>query len=129
MAIRTRTLLIALIIILKAPSALAQERTPRLMQAPPKVFIDCHQCDLNYIRSEITFVSFVRERTEADIHILITIQSTAEGGREYTLNFIGRNNFYDLNNTLKYTSSRMDSADAERKGLVRVLKVGLVPFL
>lgn len=107
----------------------AQERMPRAIQEPPRVFIDCHQCDMNYIRSELSFVSFVRERTEADVHILITVQSTAGGGREYTLNFIGRNNFYDVNHTLKYVSDRMDSADTERKGLVRVLKVGLVPYL
>ncbi|MDD8020207.1 MAG: hypothetical protein PHU81_03340 [Acidobacteriota bacterium] len=96
---------------------------------PPKVFIDCHQCDMAYIRSEITFVSFVRDQNEADIHVLITIQSTADGGREYALNFIGRNNFYDIHNTLKYVSKRTDSADVERQGLVRVLKVGLVPYV
>jgi len=107
----------------------AQERLPRAIQEPPRVFIDCHQCDMAYIRAEINFVSFVRERNEADVHILITIQPTADGGREYTLNFIGRNNFYDLHHTLKYVSARTDSADVERKGLVRVLKVGLVPYL
>ncbi|MDI6848334.1 MAG: hypothetical protein QME69_00905 [Candidatus Saccharicenans sp.] len=107
----------------------AQDRIPRVVQEPPRVFVDCHQCDMNYIRSELSFVSFVRERNEADIHILITIQRTASGGREYTLNFIGRNNFYDVHHTLKYVSSNMDSADIERKGLVRVLKVGLVPYL
>jgi len=116
-------------LILLAFFSWAQERIPRVTQEPPKVFLDCHQCDLNYIRSEITFVSFVRERTEADIHILITIQRTADGGREYTLNFIGRNYFYDTHNTLRYVSKRTDSADVERKGLVRVLKVGLVPYL
>jgi len=114
---------------LLAALAPAQERIPRVVQEPPRVFIDCHQCDMNYIRSELSFVSFVRERTEADVHVLITIQSTADGGREYSLNFIGRNNFYDVHHTLKYVSARTDSADTERKGLVRVLKVGLVPYL
>ncbi|MBC7362359.1 MAG: hypothetical protein H5U06_08775 [Candidatus Aminicenantes bacterium] len=117
------------LIILVSLISLAQERVIRQPQEAPKVFIDCHQCDMAYIRSEITFVSFVRERTEADIYILITIQSTGDGGREYTLNFIGRNNFYDIHNTLKYISKRTDSADIERKGLVRVLKVGLVPYV
>lgn len=121
--------LILILIFNFALISLAQERIFRQQPEAPKVFIDCHQCDLAYIRSEITFVSFVRERTEADIHVLITIQSTADGGREYTLNFIGRNNFYDIHNTLKYVSKRTDSADVERKGLVRVLKIGLVPYV
>ncbi|MGB4704029.1 MAG: hypothetical protein WBI18_02970, partial [Candidatus Saccharicenans sp.] len=107
----------------------AQERIPRVVQEPPRVFIDCHQCDMNYIRSELSFVSFVRDRAEADVHVLITTQSTADGGREYTLNFIGRNNFYDIHHTLKHVSPRTASADTERKGLVRMLKVGLVPYL
>jgi hypothetical protein len=77
----------------------ASDRTPRF-------FIDCHQCDLTYIRSEITFVRFVRDQNEADIHVLITIQST-RGRPEYTLNFIGRNNFYDIHNTLKYVSNEL----------------------
>ncbi|MCX8159761.1 MAG: hypothetical protein N3G18_02365 [Candidatus Saccharicenans sp.] len=122
-------LVLTSLILLASISSPGQDRIPRVVQEPPRVFIDCHQCDMNYIRSELSFVSFVRERTEADVHILVTIQATADGGREYTLNFIGRNNFYDVHHTLKYVSSRTDSSDTERKGLVRVLKVGLVPYL
>ncbi|HAV42230.1 MAG TPA: hypothetical protein DCW97_07520, partial [Acidobacteria bacterium] len=123
-------LAIAILVFILSGPGLAQMREVTQPQVePPRVFIDCHQCDLTYIRSEITFVHFVRDRNEADIHVLITIQSTGDGGREYALNFIGRNNFYDIHNTLKYVSKRTDSADIERKGLVRVLKVGLVPYV
>jgi hypothetical protein len=123
-------LAIAILVFILSGPGLAQMREVSQPQVePPRVFIDCHQCDLTYIRSEITFVHFVRDRNEADIHVLITIQSTGDGGREYALNFIGRNNFYDIHNTLKYVSKRTDSADIERKGLVRVLKVGLVPYV
>lgn len=100
----------------------------RVKEEAPKVFIDCHQCDMDFIRREITFVNFIRERQAADVHILITIQGTGGGGREYTLNFIGKNGFYDVHNTLKYGSSRTETADEERRGLVRVLKMGLVPY-
>jgi len=124
-----RQLLAAGFLIFMTAHSMAQERMPIVIEEPPRVFIDCHQCDLAYIRTEITFVSFVRDRAEADIHVLITIQSTADGGREYTLNFIGQKNFYDIHHTLKYIAARTDSADMERKGLVRVLKVGLVPYL
>jgi hypothetical protein len=120
---------LAIVLFLFLGQLQAQERIYRPQPEPPKVFLDCHQCDMAYIRQEITFVNFVRERSEADIHVLITIQATADGGREYTLNFIGRNNFYDLHNTLKYVAERTYSADMERKGLVRVLKLGLVPYL
>ncbi len=100
----------------------------RLKQSAPKVFLDCHQCDMDYIRREITFVNFVRDRQTADIHILVTIQLTGSGGREYNLDFIGRNQYSDIRNTLKYVSEPTDSDDAQRRGLVRVLKLGLVPY-
>jgi hypothetical protein len=100
----------------------------RLKQAAPKVFLDCHQCDMDFIRNEITFVNFVRERQTADVHILVTIQLTGSGGREYSLEFIGQNAYYDIRNTLRYVSNQTDTDDEQRRGLVRVLKMGLVPY-
>ena len=100
----------------------------RVKQDAPKVFFDCHQCDMDYIRTEITFVNFVRERKQADVFVMVTIQSTGSGGREYTLDFIGQNGFVDIRNTLKYITRWGDTDDEQRRGLVRVLKVGLVPY-
>jgi hypothetical protein len=54
-----------------------------------RVFLDCPSCDQNYIRTEITFVSYVRDRTEADVHVLVTTQGTGGGGIQYSLKFIG----------------------------------------
>jgi hypothetical protein len=94
----------------------------------PKVFLDCHQCDMDYIRTEITFVNFVRDRKQADAFVMVTIMSTAGGGREYTLAFIGQNGFSDLRSTLKYVTKQGETDDDLRRGLVRILKVGLVPY-
>jgi len=100
----------------------------RLKQAAPKVFLDCHQCDMDFIRNEITFVNFVRDRQIADVHVLVTIELTGSGGLEYSLEFIGQNAYYDLRNTLKYVSNQTDTDDEQRRGMVRVLKMGLVPY-
>jgi hypothetical protein len=119
----------ALAVALPRPGAAQEPLTAdELRQSAPKVFLDCHQCDMDYIRTEITFVTFVRERRIADVHILVTIQQTGPGGREYTLSFIGQNVYYDIRNTLKYVSIQTNTADDERKGFVRVLKMGLVPY-
>ena len=120
-------------VFLALPSVRAQDQdagisADRLRQSAPKVFLDCHQCDMDYIRNEITFVNFVRDRQIADVHILVTIQLTGSGGREYTLDFIGRNAYVDIRTTLKYVSSQTDSDDEQRRGLVRVLKMGLVSY-
>jgi hypothetical protein len=95
----------------------------------PKLFLDCRRCDHDYIRTEIPFVNFVRDRKEADIHLLVTTQRTGAGGMEYTMAFIGQKDFQDIQDTMKYVSTRADTRDDVRKGMVRVMKLGLVPFL
>ncbi|MBU4254086.1 MAG: hypothetical protein KJ727_05765 [Acidobacteria bacterium] len=100
-----------------------------LKENAPKVFLDCWRCDMDYIRTNMTFINYVRDRQIADIHILVTIQQTGPGGHEYTLDFIGRGNFADIHHNLTYVSNRTDSWDDTRKGMVEVLKNGLLPFM
>jgi hypothetical protein len=110
----------------------AQEGTfdiEELKKSAPKVFIDCHSCDSNYIRTEITFVNYVWDRQEADVHILITTQDTGGGGREYTIAFIGLNDYKDLQNSLKFFSNRIETQDETRANLVQTLKLGLGPYV
>ncbi|MCJ7811862.1 hypothetical protein MUP95_00895, partial [bacterium] len=110
----------------------AQESQPditNLQDQAPKVFIDGQGLDMNYIRTEITFVNYVRDPKEADVHILITTQGTGSGGREYTMAFIGQYNHENLQNTLKYFSNSTDTQDEVREGYVQILKLGLAPYV
>ncbi len=114
----------ALVPLAAAPAALAQVQQEQTL----RVFLDCDRCDNQYIRTEITFVNYVRDRTEADVHLLITTQRTG-GGREYTLTFIGRKSFGGVNDTLRYVSSDTDTDDERRAGLVKVIQLGLVRYV
>lgn len=100
-----------------------------LKKTAPRVYIDCQICDIDYIRTEITFVNYVRDRKEAQVHILITTLRTGSGGREYTLAFIGQNDFEGINDTQKYFSNTTDTKDEVRRGLVRALKIGLMSYV
>jgi len=100
-----------------------------LKKTAPKVYIDCGSCDIEYIKTEITFVNYVRDRKEAQVHILITTQSTGSGGREYTLSFSGQNDFKGLDDTIKYFSNQTDTDDETRKGLVKTIKMGLLTYV
>lgn len=100
-----------------------------LKKTAPKVFIDCGICDIDYIRTEITFVNYVRDRKEADIHVLVTTMRTGSGGREYTIAFIGQNRFKGINDTHKYFSDQTDTQDEIREGLTKALKVGLMSYV
>lgn len=48
----------------------------------PFVYIDCRDCDYNFIRTELTFVNYVRDPEMADIHVFVTEEETGGGGRE-----------------------------------------------
>jgi len=100
-----------------------------LKKTAPRVFLDCRICDIDFIRTEITFVNYVRDRKEAQVHILITTLRTGSGGREYTLSFIGQNEFDGINDTQKYFSSLTDTEDETRRGLVKALKIGLMSYV
>jgi hypothetical protein len=100
-----------------------------LKNSAPKVFIDCRRCDRDYIRTEITFVNYVRDRQDADIHVLITTLRTGSGGQEYTMEFIGQKDYSQIRHTMRYVSNRTDVRDEVRKGYVEVLKKGLFPFV
>lgn len=94
----------------------------------PRFFLDCDQCDFNYIREELPFVPFVREPGTADVHILFTSSQTGSGGHKYFLNFIGLNSFRDVNYEYEATTSQSDTDDDSRKALLRILKVGILQY-
>jgi len=116
----------------KAGADVRKERNDQEMDAlkksAPKVFIDGNRLDIDYIRTEITFVNYVWDRNEADVHVLITQQRTGGGGREYTIAFIGLGSYANLNNELKFYSNRTETEDEIRKGMVQILKLGLAPY-
>jgi hypothetical protein len=115
--------------------ALAQTTAPgqadidALKKSAVKVYIDCGSCDIEYIKNEITFVNYVRDRNEAHVHVLITTLATGSGGREYTLTFIGQNGFADIKDVQKYFTSSTDTEDEIRRGLVQALRMGLMSYV
>jgi hypothetical protein len=102
-----------------------------LRSVAPNVFLDCSRrdCDLDYIRTEITFVNYVRDPQSSDVHILVTRQTTGSGGREYTLSFIGKGKYEGRDSSLTYYSKSTDTQDQIRSGFVNVMKQGLIPYL
>lgn len=93
------------------------------------VFIDCKRCDEDFLKKEVTFVGYVRDRYEAQVHILITTQNTASGGMEYSLEFIGRKDFSGINDTLKLSVGPLDTEDINRNKLAKAIKTGLIRYV
>jgi len=124
-------LILAALLFWSAP-VWAQQTAPdveTLKKTAPKIFIDCSSCDIEYFKTEITFVNYVRDRNEAQVHILITHQRTGSGGYEYTLSFSGQHEFQGLDDVLRYYSNTSDTEDEVRRGLVNILKMGLMRYV
>ncbi len=94
-----------------------------------KLFLSCSACDFDYVREELHMVDYVRDRKQADIHVLSSQQSTASGGTEYSLEFIGRNKFDGMADTIVYVAQESDTDDVIRRALLEILKKGLVRYI
>lgn len=134
MKVRTSVLALSLAVFAHAGEIQGQEvpsiQPARGLPATINVFLDCsYMCDFDFTRTEIPYVNWVRDRTDADVHLLVTSQGTGGGGSEYSLAFIGQRGFATMSDTLKYVASVDATSDDRRKGLTRTMQVGLVRFV
>ena len=132
-----RRTMIASVVLLGLTPALLGAQTPD--PEPPAsltlfVFLDCQgmafrHCDFDHVRREVTWVNWVRDRQDADVHIMVTAQTTGGGGFNYTVDLIGLRTFAGTQDTLLYVSDP-DDTDAEvREELTSRLMLGLVRYV
>src|SRR3954463_1423711 len=99
----------------------AQAQTAPLL----RVFLDCDRCDENYLTENVAFVDYVRDRTVADLHVLVTTQETGAGGLQWTVAFIGQGRYAGQDRTLTFNTLQDATNDERRKEFARVFKLGL----
>src|SRR5689334_1307571 len=79
------------------------------------VFLDCGMmCDEEFIHTEVKYVNWVRDRTAADVHLLVTTESTGGGGTQFTLAFLGLQRFSGRGDTLHFASGPTATSDETR---------------
>lgn len=123
--LRPSRLLPCVLLLLAAAPAAAQR-----IDRPLRVFLDCSgfRCDSDFFLEEIPWVAFVRDRQDADIHVLGTRQQTGAGGSAYTFELRGRGAFEGERLTVS-TTTAADATEADRRAaLVEVVRLALVPF-
>lgn len=123
-----RPLITLLAFFVVSTAALAQDAA-ELVGQPLRVFLDCHSCDFDYVRREVPYVDHVRDRKDADVHVLVTMQGNGTGGQDFLIAYIGLGRFDGQKTTLRYSSSGTDTGDERRAGFVRTFALGLVPFV
>ncbi len=91
-------------------------------------FLDCWDCDFDFVRQNLQFVSFVRDPQLADVHILSSSSRTGSGGRKYFLNFIGLNHLEGQNYEYEYLADQSETDDDVRRGLFKLIKAGILQY-
>jgi len=84
-------------------------------------------CDLNYFRTELAWVNWVRIPEGADVHLIMTSQATGSGGREYQFDFIG-NGDTGYEEQLAHQASPTDTDRETLDEIAHTIGVGLLYF-
>lgn len=133
---RTRAIACALLVLSAFASGTAAAQAvqnpasaPGQQEARLKVFLDCEfRCDFDYLRTNVAFVDWVRDRESSDIHLLVTTQSTGGGGISWTLKFIGIGALQAVDETLTFATASTATSDEQRTELARVIRLGLARY-
>ena len=126
---KRRILFLFLIFLACMVNAQSENDSDSLLYGALKVFFDCENCDRDHIRREVNYVNYVRDRKEAEVHVLVTRERTGSGGREYTFTFIGQNGYDNLDDTLVFHMMPDDTEEIERAGQIKTLKMGLMRYV
>jgi hypothetical protein len=107
------------------PSSLTAQNGGR-----PRVYLDCQGggCDGTYFRTEISWVNWVRDQNDANLHIIFTRQDTGAGGREYVLDFLGRGAYAGYVEQSRYQTLPTDTEREQLDGVALTLSVGIAHF-
>lgn len=99
--------------------------------APVRVAVVCQQtsCDTDFLRTELGYVSFVREQGDADVQAFVTSDANGAGGRTYSVRLVGTGRFAGRTDTYRVPLRADATDDASRRALARTLAAGLMPYL
>ncbi len=128
----TNTKTFFLTILLCVCVALGTAKAQEVTITPPSriaLFLDCNFCDDTFIRQEMPYLDHVRDREVADVHLLVTRESTGSGGEAVTVDIIGLGIFEGIEFSNIFNTSANATEAEERDGLLQTLEAALVPFL
>lgn len=112
-----------------------QSQAQRLDELPKNlnVFIDCNNyggdCFQSYLRQELNLITFVRDRLDADVHILATSNFNNLGSQMNTLFVIGQKSYLNHTDTITYTISPNSTHQEIRDIWTKQIKIALLPYI
>lgn len=127
---KVRVLLTLLVASLLLPSSLLSQQEGEDVRAGAlNVYLECaaRGCESSHFRTEITYVNWVRQVQDAQVHIIMTSSSTGSGD-QFLMDFIGRGDLEGTDDQLTYSHSDIDSDDTRIQGLTGILAVGVARY-
>ena len=96
----------------------------------PRVYLDCSSnCFEDYLRTELLWIDFVRQREDADVHVITVTNETGGGGQETVVRLIGVGRWSGVQQELRAVTAPAESEDTRRRRLLDTLAVGVLGFL
>jgi len=83
----------------------------------------------SYIKKEVQFINYVRDKEDADLIVIDTQQRTGSGGREITFFIEGQFSYAGVMDTVKFHTSPVDTEDEIRSKEIRLLKMSLMKYI
>jgi len=93
-----------------------------------KVFLSC-RCDNNFIKQNTLVFDYVRDRTLSDIEVFVFEITNASGGRNYSFEYKGKNNFQNIENQISTDIPKNLTFSEAREQLLKTYKLGMVYFM
>ena len=93
------------------------------------VFLDGFEDYSDHLQSVLTYLEFVRNREEADVHAILTSENTAAWGAECTLRLIGLNRLEGMVDTLRWKIPPDATINSRRSEVIHHLQLGLVRYM
>ena len=99
--------------------------------ALPLVFLDCQAegCDFNFLRTELVWMNFVRDKNQAMVHIIATSRTTASGGSELAITFERPNTPGGAVDSVLAIVPQSSTEDQSRRILSRAISQGMLRFV
>jgi hypothetical protein len=83
----------------------------------------------DYVKKEIPYINYVRDRKVADVYIISTYESAGSGGMVATFFIVGQGDYKGMADTIKCNISPDDTDDMQRAKEVKALKMGLMRYV
>jgi len=118
----------------QTPGLLAQDaQGDQEVTQGPRIFFDCQgsQCGSTndtYYRTEIPWVTWVRDQQDANLYLIMTSQTTGGGGREFQLDAVGREQYADYEDQSFFRSLATDTQRENVDGISHSLGLAFARF-